>query len=218
MKKSTKFILFLFAGMMMISLISCVEYREEITLNDDASGTLTFEIGLPEYTSIDEEEITELTIISQCDSVEGISVTSRGTYMVDDITWIYVNAEFENITLLNDVRNEWFGRINLEEDEDGNIVYDRVITMSDMETDIRQSKFGYMLKYAFLGQYYWNYTIHFPSELLDSNAPLMRTDTISNTVVWEYNLASLINEEKLMSARYRPAKGIRGFLKNIFNR
>ncbi len=218
MKKIKKIILSLSVGIMIVSLFSCVEYREEITLNNDASGILKFEIGLPEYTSIDEEEITELTIVSLCDSVEGISVTSRGTYMVDDITWIYVNAEFENITLLNDVRNEWFGRINLEEDEDGNIVYNRVITMSDMEMDIRQSKFGYMLKYAFLGQYYWNYTTHFPSELLESNAPLMRTDTISNTVVWEYNLASLINEEKVMSARYRPVEGIRGFLRKIFKR
>ncbi len=213
-----KYLLLFSVVLFALGLGGCIEYREEITLNDDASGTLMFEIGLPEHTSIDEEEISELSIVSLCDSVEGVNVTGSSTFMVDNITWIHVDAEFEDITFLNEIRNEWFGRISLQEDENGDLVYHRVITMSDTAVDVSQSKFGSMLKYAFLGQYPWIYTVHFPTELLSSNAPLMRTDTISNTVIWEYNLASLINEEKVMDARYRRPAGIRHFLKKIFKR
>jgi len=205
------------AAVWILSLSGCIEYREEISLNKDGSGTLAFDLGLPQHTSIDEEEINELSIVSLCDSVEGVQVINSSTYEVDEITWIHVDAEFDDVVLLNDIRNEWFGKIYLKEDDKGDYVFERMISMSDtVSTDF--SKFGRTLKYAFLGQYSWIYTVHFPTELLGSNAPLMRTDTLSNTVTWEYNLASLINEEKVMRARYRRPKGIGYFFRNLFAR
>ena len=89
--------------------------------------------------------------------------------------------------------------------------------MSDT-IDTSDNQIGKILKYAVFGQYSWIYTIHFPDKLYESNAPMMRMDTLSNTVVWEYNLASLINDQKVMTSRYRYRKGLKGYLKNLFKR
>ncbi len=201
----------------MIGLLGCIEYREEIWLENDYSGTMMFEISLPSHTSIDDEEISELSIVSLCDSIEGVTVTASTTYMADEITWIQIHAEFDNILLLNNISNEWFGHIYLDIDENGDQIYRRFITMSDT-ISVNDNKFGQILKYAVFGQYSWIYTIHFPDKLYESNAPLMRMDTLTNTAIWEYNLASLINDQKVMTSRYRYRKGLKGYLKNLFKR
>jgi hypothetical protein len=201
---------------LLLAVTGCIEYRENIWLEKDGSGRLRFDVGLPEHTTIDQEEVSELGLVSLCDSVEGIRVTNSDTYLVDDITWIRVEAEFENILLLNELDNQWFGHISLEERND-TLFYIRSISMSDT-LDEDSADFGRMLKYAFFGQYAWNYTLHLPDKILDSNAPLMYLDTLNNTVKWEYTMASLINEEKTMSVAYRNHSGIRGFLRSLLKR
>ncbi|MCF7832769.1 MAG: hypothetical protein K9N05_04230 [Candidatus Marinimicrobia bacterium] len=198
-------------------LSSCIEYREELWLENDNSGKLTFEIGLPAHTSIEDDEISELSIIALCDTVEGLNVTGHSTYMIEDITWIHVDLEFDDILLLNEIENEWFGEIYITEDDDGNRLLKRYITMSDT-INISNNKFGNMLKHAMLGQYSWIYTMHFPDELYETNAPIARTDTLTNTAVWEYNLASLINDQKIIMGRYRYRQGLKDYLQNLFKR
>ena len=198
-------------------LSSCIEYREELWLEKDNSGKLVFEIGLPPHISIEDDEISELSIVSLCDTVDGLDVVSHSTYMIEDITWIHVELEFDDILLLNEVENEWFGEIYLMEDKDGNRLLKRFITMSDT-INVSSNKFGNMLKYAMLGQYSWIYTMHFPDKLYETNAPIARTDTLTNTAIWEYNLASLINDQKIMTGRYRYQRGFKNYLQNFFKR
>ncbi|MEA2076888.1 MAG: hypothetical protein U9O95_02605 [Candidatus Marinimicrobia bacterium] len=198
-------------------LSSCIEYREELWLNNDNSGRLTFEIGLPSYTSIEDDEISELSIITLCDTVEGLTVTGHSTYMIEDITWIHIDLEFKDVLLLNDIDNEWFGEIYITDDDEGNRILKRYITMSDT-INVSSNEFGNMLKHAMLGQYSWIYTMHFPDDLYETNAPIARTDTLTNTAIWEYNLASLINEQKIMTGRYRHRQGLKGIFRNLFKR
>lgn len=210
-----KYIRILVLAALLLLLSGCIEYREEIWLERDGSGRLRFDVGLPEHTTIDQEEVSELGLVALCDSVDGITVTGSETYMMEDITWIRVYADFEHILLLNEVDNEWFGFISLEQNKDS-VIYDRVISMSD-SLDEDETEFGNMLKYAFFGQYTWDFTIHLPDKILDSNAPLMYLDTLENTITWEYTMAALINEEKQMRAVYRSG-GLKGFIKSIFKR
>jgi hypothetical protein len=198
-------------------LSSCIEYREELWLEKDDSGHLIFEIGLPPYTEIDDEDISELSIVSLCDTVDGIEVTGHSTYQIDDISWIHVELNFDDILLLNEIENKWFGDISISDGEKGEKIFKRYITMSDT-INVSSSQFGNMLKYAMLGQYSWTYTMHFPDKLYDTNAPIARTDTLTNSTMWEYNLASLINDQKVMSGRYRYRPGIKGIFQNIFKR
>ena len=118
---------------------------------------------------------------------------------------------------MNEIENKWFGEININEDSDGNRVFKRFISMSDT-INVSSNKFGNLLKHAMLGQYSWIYTMHFPDELYESNAPIARTDTISNSAMWEYNLASLINDQKVMTGRYRYRQGLKGLFQNLFKR
>lgn len=201
---------------LMLLLSGCIEYREEIWLEKDGSGRLRFDVGLPEHTTIDQEEVSELSLVALCDSVDGITVTGSDTYLLEDITWIRVYADFEHILLLNELDNKWFGYITLEEHGDS-LCYQRIVSMSDTLED-SEKEFGRMLKYAFFGQYNWDFTIHLPDKILDSNAPLMYVDSLENTITWEYTMASLINEEKVMRASYVAQKGVRGFLRSIFKR
>ncbi|MBN2780722.1 MAG: hypothetical protein JXR21_02020 [Candidatus Marinimicrobia bacterium] len=204
-------------AVLLLGLAGCIEYREELWLNADNSGNLVFEIGLPPHTSIEEDEIGELSIVSFCDSVPGMTVTGSGTFTEGDITWIQVRAEFEDVLLLNQVQNQWFGRIYMENNEENNRVFRRIITMSDT-INVNNGTFGKMLKYAALGQYSWIYTLHLPDDIHDSNAPLMRTDTLTNSITWEYNLASLINDQKVLTCTYRHRTGFRDYLNNLFKR
>ncbi|MBW6458841.1 MAG: hypothetical protein K0B52_06755 [FCB group bacterium] len=213
MKRTASYLLL---GILMTVLTGCIEYREEIWLNKDDSGWLTFQIGLPLHTGIEESEITQLSIVSQCDSVEGMSVIATGTREVDGVTWIKADVAFDHILLLNEVRNKWFGHISLE-DEEGMRRFKRVISMSDT-INVNSNRFGKALKYAALGQYAWVYITHFPDDIHGSNATLIQTDTLTNTVTWEYSLASLINDEKIMSVDYRYQPGFFERAKNIFKR
>jgi len=203
--------------MLITFLSSCIEYREEMWLENDNSGHLIFEIGLPLNTDIDDDEISELSIVALCDSVDGIDVTKHSTYEIDDNTWIHIEMDFDDVLLLNDVDNKWFGRIQITDDEKGERTFKRFITMSDT-INVSSNEFGNILKYAMLGQYSWMYTMHFPDELYETNAPIARTDTLNNSALWEYNLASLINEQKVMTGRYRHKQGFKGILQNLFKR
>jgi hypothetical protein len=198
-------------------LSSCIEYREELWLESDDSGHLTFEIGLPLHTIMDEDEISDLSIVALCDTVEGLKVTAHSTYIIEDVTWLHIELEFDDILLLNEIENEWFGEISITEDEKGSRILKRYITMSDT-INVSSNSFGKILKIAMLGQYSWIYTMHFPDELYETNAPIARTDTLNNTAIWEYNLASLINDQKIMTGRYRYRPGIKGYLQNLFKR
>ena len=198
-------------------LSSCIEYREELWLENDNSGRLSFEIGLPPHTDINDDEVSELSIVSLCDSVDGVTVTGHSTHTIDEVTWIHVDLSFDDVLLLNRVDNEWFGRICIQDGENGERIFKRAITLSDT-INVSSNEFGNMLKYAMLGQYSWIYIMHFPDELYETNAPLARTDTLSNSAIWEYNLASLINEQKVMTGRYRHRQGLRDLFQNIFKR
>ncbi len=212
-----RFFLLTFIFILITLLSSCIEYREELWLEKDNSGHLTFEIGLPPHTSMNEDEIPDLSIVALCDTVEGLEVTAHSTYMIDDITWLHIDLEFDDILLLNEIENEWFGEITITEDNKGSRILKRYITMSDT-INVSSNTFGKILKNAMLGQYSWIYTMHFPDELYETNAPIARTDTLSNSAIWEYNLASLINNQKIMTGRYRYRQGIKGYLQNLFKR
>ena len=202
---------------LILLLSSCIEYREEIWLEKDNSGRLAFEIGLPPHTSMEDDEISELSIVALCDTVDGLDVSGHSTYLVEDITWIHVDLEFKDILLLNEIENEGFGEIYIIEDEDGNRLLKRFITMSDT-INVSNNKFGNILKHAVLGQYSWIYTMHFPDKLYETNAPIARTNTLTNTAIWEYNLASLINDQKIMTGRYRYKRDFKDYLQNFFKR
>lgn len=204
----------IFFVLILVLLTSCIEYREELWLEHDLSGRINFEIGLPILTSINDDEISELSIVALCDSVEGINVVSHSTYMLDENTWVHVELSFENILLLNEIENEWFGEFYILDEKDSRTIK-RFISMSDT-INVSSGQFGNVLKYAMLGQYSWIYTMHFPDELYEVNAHIARTDTVSNTAVWEYNLASLINEQKTMMGRYRQRSGFNRFFQTIF--
>jgi hypothetical protein len=197
-------------------LTSCIEYREELWLEDDNSGRLYFEIGLPPLTSIEDEDISELSIVSLCDTIEGIDVIEHHTYEIEEMTWIHIELEFKNILLLNEIENEWFGEISIVDDDKTRTIK-RYITLSDT-INVNSNQFGKMLKFAMLGQYAWTYKLHFPDKIIETNAHIARTDTLTNTVLWEYNLASLINEQKVMTGQFRKPHGIKGFFQNIFKR
>ena len=186
-------------------------------LENDNSGRVVFELSLPQHTDIEEDEISELSIVTLCDTVEGIDVTRHTTYQIEDITWIHVEMEFKDILLLNEIENEWFGEIFISEDDEGNRVLKRFISMSDT-VNVSSNQFGNLLKHAMLGQYSWIYTMHFPDQLYETNAPIARTDTLTNTAMWEYNLASLINDQKVMTGRYRHRQGLKGLFQNLFKR
>ncbi|MFA6619005.1 MAG: hypothetical protein WCT23_08065 [Candidatus Neomarinimicrobiota bacterium] len=215
--QNTSLASWIFFVLMIISLLlltSCLEYREELWLENDLSGRVNFDIGLPMSTDMEDEEILDLSIVSLCDSVEGIDVNVYNTYILDNNTWIHVELSFENILLLNEIENKWFGKFYILDEKDSRTLK-RLITMSDT-ISVRSGQIANVLKYAMLGQYSWIYTMHFPDELYEVNAHIARTDTLSNTAVWEYNLASLINEQKTMMGRYRQRSGLNRFFQNIF--
>src|SRR6056297_686150 len=191
MKKATMIIM----GTLLL-LSGCLEYRESIWLEDDLSGHMIYEFGYPEFADVRDGDMDNADILPDTSQTDGIRILSYNTYEQDDMNWIQVELEFDNILIMNYCQQDWLGTIEIS-DEDGNLKYSRQVTISDsMDT----SEFGSALKLAMFGQYQWTYTVYFSDEIIEANTPSIRIDAQNNAVTWEYSFASVLNEMLQMDA------------------
>lgn len=185
-----------FIGLLCIFFLSgCVEYRESLVFNPDWSGNLTFSIGINEqFDDFQEEDIKQ-----RLDQVNGLEVLASKTYYQGNMRWVEFDVEFNNLealTGMDEAFNEvgFIGKITIEEDDKGNILYTRKLE-KEASADTQDEMVDNILS-----QFYWTYRTKFPEQVISANAGENNIDRETNTIKWKINLAALISNPQIMSA------------------
>lgn len=217
MRITTKIIKPLIPVLVLLLSWGCVEYREDLVLEKDLSGHLSYEFGFPDLGSLDEDDdlyVDEFDIIDRADSIEGLEITEQARYDEGNTTWARVEISFYHIHRLNELDAQWLGYFQISRNDDGDLVFLRYVTLSDSIDTGGDDKVSQALKNAMLGQYEWSYTLHLPTELISGNSLSYRTDTRNNTVTWVSSLSAMLDEAITMEAVFRESNFFRKTFKS----
>ncbi len=122
-----------------LSMLSCIDYKEKMKLNNDGSGEITFAIGLSEDlikmgdgdNRID--DFNEDKIKKDYENKEGITFVKSRSYTNDGNVWIEITLEFNSVeNLVNASKDStsagMIGQISLSNYENDNWVFQRGIS------------------------------------------------------------------------------------------
>lgn len=192
-------------GLIMILTMGCVEYDEKLWLEKDLSGHLIYSFGFPDPGNLEQDNpasiYDEFNIENRLDSIEGIKMVSKECFSSDDnnMSYMKVELEFDHVHLLNQIQAEWLGSFKIFRNEDGNLVYERYIDLSDSIPG-GDDQLSLTIKKAMLGHYNWTYTTYFPSRILEENGFDLFSDKGSNNVIWQYSFSGMLDTGKTMEA------------------
>ena len=200
-------------------LIGCVNYSEETWLNSNGSGKMSMEISISEqFVAMMTQEgssnpFSQKELAKPFKGVKGIKLGEVKTYHKDGNQVVAMNFEFESLKALQNVKSSdgtpgFLGKITFTKNKQGQMVFKRTIEQTNMgqsdpteQTDSENgldSDLQNQMSAAMFSGYYWKYTVHFPSKLINAT-----TDTIdkkTNTVVWEIPLSDLSTKSHVMTA------------------
>lgn len=203
------------------SLTGCIGYVEELWINADGSGKIKLLFYMPEFMAqmaqkkgdnpFDEEKAR-----AEFENVEGVEFIESKTYLEAGNQFLSFTLGFDSWEKLKALQTEdtkdpnqdlagLFGDIQLGEDDNGNMTFSRTIDISQKQ---KGNDFGNEMIRALMGQYTWKYIVHFPVNLVSANAVEDDIDFDTNTVSWEYNLVSLIEEPKTMQATLKKPTSV----------
>lgn len=200
----------------------CIAYEEELWLNADGSGRMSFEVSMSEAVmalannpgagaapafSMDQLQ-TDLA------KREGVTVEESQTFSRSGKRVLAVKLRFSSLDFTKEApaaglsgspgSPNLFGAIQIGEDESGNLVLSRTIgplqQTDAVPSDDALAKSMEEAVQAMLANYAWKYTVHFPSKVIRANTAGSYIDQASNTVTWEFSLASLMSTPGTMNA------------------
>lgn len=182
----------------------CVDYREDLTLNLDGSGTLSFRIGINESMlymldgsgngDFEGDEIRE-----KFNKTPGLTAIDHKSYLDNGIRWMEFKLAFEELEVLAEVdkafdESGFIGVISIESDEDGNLLFTRAISIEEPD------EYSKEMLAEILSEFHWEYTTQFPGKVINANAAEENINKETNTVKWSFNMASLLYRPQIMSA------------------
>lgn len=181
---------------------ACLEYKEKLKINDDGSGEIKFAIGINislfdgNKTSDDLKEFDESKIKEKYTGKKGIKCTGSRSYTEAGSKWIEITLEFDSLEDLVSASKDssnlgMIGQINLKEDRNGNMVFEREISSSQKDSTNN-------ILNAMFSNYKWIYELTVPGKIISTNASENDIDKKTNTVKWYYNLASVNNSSTMI--------------------
>ena len=185
----------------------CVDYTEELWLNEDMSGTIKMDIVIDEkLATLTEQErpdniFSEGGIRSRFSNVRGVELVGAEAHTEGDKRVSTCTLKFDSIESLKNISNakketNFLGDIFIAQGDSGRVTYTRTVVMSD---DAKNKMVDQILK-----GFTWTYTVHFPGKILgvDSSANFIDKDT--HTVTWVYSLTDLTKKPHTMKAVFTP--------------
>jgi hypothetical protein len=195
-----------------LALAGCFKYDQDMTLNEDGSGTVSIHYNAPAQKELGEDEepaawiekVPELPISERAiaDSfggmplvVEGVNVTT-----VDGYPDVSYRVKFDDVEDLNgrgifSFEGGKFAQTFSLRAEEGVWTYEQVI---DFDWPLEEeSYYEYNLSRCAL-----TFQVKPPGEIVESNG----TTAEGNTVRWEYTLADVLNKETTLRATYKVAE------------
>ena len=198
-----------------LSLISglsgCIGYEEELWIEKDGTGKVDFRIVLSEMLTgmmdkNDEDPLDEDKLKDQFSNIDGVRVDEAKTYEKEGKKILSVKLSFDSWKGLTDIdidtedKANFWGKISLKEDEDGHVIFSRIVQMNDDETNQEENPFAGGLMTKMLSGFSWKYIVHFPTTVVSANAADEDIDQETNTVTWETSLLSLSQGPFTMTA------------------
>lgn len=198
-------------------LIGCLEYNEQMKLNSDFSGELTFSIGISEELfnlggeSSELENFDENKMKENYIDKKGIKFISSRSYSEGGNKWMEVKISFESIEdLLNSttdtIQKGMMGEISIKENEDGNFVFTRYVFGNEAQKDTSADAMSQRMMDMMFAKYQWQYELSLPSKIISSNADPGNIDNNNNIVKWSYPLSSLSTKQLLTVTFADPNK------------
>ena len=126
MKRSRIFSLSL-AVICLVLLTGCVNLIQEITVEEDGSGTLRFALGVettayPQFQELMPEEMAFENLLTNLILDENVTEVTQDIYEEDGYTWQTIELDVENFAVLL-AEERSFGPIILEIDRDGDTFF-----------------------------------------------------------------------------------------------
>jgi hypothetical protein len=186
-------------GLILLTLMGCIDYNEELWLNKDGSGKVKMLIGaLTTYENPQE--------INRYVDQPGIHLISKSVYRKKNYTYYKLEFNFDSIESFNNLNDQisnadFFGRISLIKEKDGSFTMKRRIALGSMsgeEDEIEQLIFTHPQE-----KLKWRYKMHLPWKVIKANADNANIDYQTNTVSWEYQTSFLWNKSQTMTVNMK---------------
>ena len=200
---------FVFALAVLI-LGGCVEYRESLVLERDASGTVVMAIGVKEALLraaevADTRMYDPASALSTLQTQHGLQVIESRTETREGTRWLHLTLTFESLAALNGIdRIEQyrglFGTVTLTENPAGQQVLTRTIR-AKLHEKVGESFLPSLIA-PMLAGYPWSYEVRFPAKVLESNGETAGPVDDPKVVHWQFNLGDLVAEPRVMRATF----------------
>jgi len=185
-------------ALLLLLLVGCVQYDEELWLNRDGSGRAKIRlIHRSPYDNPDE-------IIKKA-SLPGITLQKYDIQRRGDDVIYTVYFRFANVEAFNNVNDrlgnaDFWGKITLNKGNDRTIIFKRRISLGSLEGE---DDFESLFRTKQAHSPVWNYRVHVPWKIIKANALPDNIDHNSKTISWSYDTGLMWNKTQYMTIEMR---------------
>jgi hypothetical protein len=179
----------------LLLLMGCIQYDEEMWLNRDGSGRAQMHITVnSNYQNTD--------TISKYANIDGIHLLNFKTYRNDDNSYYIIELKFDNLKAFNELNDQdaiahFIGKSEIIKQKGGLLKFKRVISLGSTEID-DEDQMADLFQTIFTVNRNWRYTLHLPYSIVTANTDPSNIDYKNKTVKWNYEIAYLWNKDRIM--------------------
>lgn len=193
----------------------CFDYREEIFINPDMTGTITMDVtigelfvDLYEQSGVSAEKFSEEAIRKKIDAFKGVTLISLNTFTAEENRRIQLTMKFDSVKTLGKLFDDpdaarFLGTLAISPDKKG-LNYTRTIALKDSTIA------GLALYDEKRSQRFWVSKVHFPGYIQSTNAPEKNVDEKTQSIViWGYAIDVLLAEPRSMEAVFSKPSAVK---------
>ncbi|PKN78166.1 MAG: hypothetical protein CVU48_09140 [Candidatus Cloacimonetes bacterium HGW-Cloacimonetes-1] len=186
--------------LILVSLVGCVQYDEELWINRDGSGKARVRIVHRSQYDNPEE-------ILQKSSMPGIHLINYDIKRKGGDVYYTIYFKFSNIEAFNNINDklgnaDFWGKITLNKGRGRNITFKRRISLGSLEGD---DDFEDLLRTQYTKHPTWKYKLHVPWKIISANALSENVDEKSRIISWSYDTGFMWNKTQYMTVEMRKS-------------
>ncbi|MDP3114327.1 MAG: hypothetical protein Q8M98_06060 [Candidatus Cloacimonadaceae bacterium] len=177
----------------LLALAGCVQYDEELWLNQDGSGKAKIRL-VHRSTYENPEEIMRKAALPGINLIDSI-ISRVGPNVIYTVTFKFANIEaFNNVN--DQLSNaDFWGKITLNREPGGKVNFKRRIALGSQE---EEDDFETLFSQMQTEHPVWNYKLHLPWKIVSSNAAEDKIDRGKRVISWSYDTAQMWNKHEYM--------------------
>jgi hypothetical protein len=182
----------------LLALAGCVEYEEELWLNPDGSGKAKLRL-------VHRSNYANTQEILRKAQLPGIHLIDSKVAKVGPDVVYSVTFKFKDLESFNNVNDrigaaDFWGKITLNQEPDGNLILRRRIALGNQE---EEDDFERLFSSQQTIHPTWNYILHVPWKILATNADPGNVDYKARTIKWSYDTKQMWNRYETMTVQMK---------------